>query len=109
MTSIYHRLQPLYRLMALMLIGLHAFQPALAQDTPPADPVVPEVVEESAEVEGDWQEKFNAWFAKNINGPLGSVLFAPVPFIATDKVTENGEPVLDRCFPGSPLKSGESY
>jgi alanine or glycine:cation symporter, AGCS family len=89
------RLQSLFRLSAVMLIGLHVLQPVYAQNTPPAEPPVPEVVEESAEEKGDWQAEFNTWFSENINGPLGSVLFAPVPFIATDKVTEGGEPVLD--------------
>ena len=103
MTRIHTRFSFLLRCSVLMLIGLLAFQPVYAQDTDQSGPVA-ETVEktvadridvEDAEPKKDRQAEFNAWFAKNINDRMGKVLFAPVPFLWTYKVTEDGEPVLD--------------
>lgn len=51
--------------------------------------------------EPDFQDRFNAWWADKVNGPLNAVLFSPIYSRAV--VEEDGSPALDEA--GEPKRS----
>lgn len=75
-------------LLALLLLFGLLTPPALAQE--PAEEAPSAVTEPE---EPHFQERFNAWWADKVNGPLNAVLFSPIYSRAV--IDEDGAPLLD--------------